>query len=105
MELSAVVAQFPVDFVVERNLRAMLEILAECRPGALVVFPEGALSGYADDPHFLDGLSMTAVTDGLRALQRHASGRDLHVWSFAHLRRAGGGRRAEQGIERVCPWT
>jgi hypothetical protein len=48
---------------------------------------------------------MTAVTDGLRALQRHASGRDLHVWSFAHLRLAGGGRRAEQGIERVCPWT
>jgi hypothetical protein len=26
-------------------------------------------------------------------------------WSFAHLRLAGGGRRAEQGIERVCPWT
>lgn len=47
--LDVVVAQIPVSWTVEDNLRRITEVLSRTRPGDLVVLPEGALSGYGDD--------------------------------------------------------
>ncbi|MEV0842202.1 carbon-nitrogen hydrolase family protein [Actinocatenispora sera] len=49
MQISAMVAQFPIGWDVEANLAAITAALAQARPGDLVVLPEAAVSGYGPD--------------------------------------------------------
>lgn len=80
MEVSAVVAQFPVSLDMERNLRVIQAILESCAPDDVVVLPEGSLSGYSDDIRFLKGVSMRGVDKGLDSLHSYARDRGIHLF-------------------------
>lgn len=73
-------AQFPVTLDLGENVGHIREVLAESQPGDLVVLPEGALSGYAEDPAFLGELDPAAITAGVEELAREARGRGVHLF-------------------------
>lgn len=80
MMLSALVAQFPISLSIQQNLATMLSILEQTQHGDLVVFPEGALSGYAHDLSFLDRIDLQELEAARRRLQLEAKQRDLYLW-------------------------
>lgn len=53
MNLSILVAQFPVSHNILENLEQILNILKNSQENDLVVFPEGCISGYDTDLSFL----------------------------------------------------
>jgi predicted amidohydrolase len=50
MNITAIVAQFPVTLSIQHNLEVIDSVLEQTSPGNLVVFPEGSVSGYSTDP-------------------------------------------------------
>ena len=77
--VSALVAQFPVTLDIEHNLSAIISALARAEPGDLVVLPEGALSGYAQDPAFLHGIDVALLADLMRTLRAEVARRRVHL--------------------------
>lgn len=80
MMIEALVGQFPTTGSVEDNIGAMRRILARARPDNLVVMPEGALSGYDEDPAFLSGVDPAEVAEGLAVLAGEAAQRGVHLF-------------------------
>ncbi|GIF21963.1 hypothetical protein Ate02nite_46930 [Paractinoplanes tereljensis] len=58
-----VIAQLEVVWDVPANLAAVRAVLAETRPGEVVVFPEGMLSGYGEDLLLADPAVLSAAVD------------------------------------------
>jgi predicted amidohydrolase len=86
------IAQFAIQRDLAYNLRHILAVLGAAQPGEMVVFAEGALSGYAPkDPAYTDRLDAAAIEDaigtiktrvqaaGCRCLLGSAT-RDAHHW-------------------------
>lgn len=69
-------AQFAIGRDLRSNLAHILTVLDEATPGEMVVFPEGALSGYAPkDPAYLDGLDAAAIENALATIGDRAGAR------------------------------
>lgn len=77
VQLSVVIAQVPAVWDVETNLATVRDVLAETRPGEVVVFPEGMLSGYAEDLTPLGTLDPDRVREAVATL---AATVDRHVF-------------------------
>ena len=77
--MEVVLAPFPVRRDVDGNLARMRSALDASGPGDLVVFPEGALSGYPDDLSGLAGLAPDRLRQALDELHVLASSRGVHV--------------------------
>ncbi len=77
--VSIVVAQFPITLDVKHNLGAITSALAHADPGDLVIFPEGALSGYAQDPAFLHDIDVALLTESMHALRIETARRKVHL--------------------------
>jgi len=77
--ISALVAQFPVTLDIQQNLETILSVILCAEPGDLIVLPEGALSGYAEDPSFLDSINTIFLTESLYRLQMEVMQRQLHL--------------------------
>jgi predicted amidohydrolase len=80
MKVYALIAQFPITFSIEQNLKTMLAILEHSQTGDLVLFPEGAVSGYSDDLSFLDDIDLLELDAALKQLQKEAEQRQIHLW-------------------------
>ena len=80
MVVEALIGQFPISIKVGENLDAIREILTHAFPDDLVVLPEGALSGYEEDPAFLSEIAPARVQEGLRILGEEAEKRGLHLF-------------------------
>jgi predicted amidohydrolase len=89
MELSFVAAQFEISLSIKENLDSILELLDQTKPGDLVVFPEGSVSGYSTDMSFLDQVNQNEVNEGLDLLQREAIKREINLWVGACLKENG----------------
>jgi len=80
MNLSVLVAQFPVTFDIKENLDVILKILRNAKENDLVVFPEGSISGYDTDLSFLDTIDNSQVVNALDLLKDEAINRKIHLW-------------------------
>ncbi len=78
-KISVLVAQFPITLDTRQNLETMFSIISGSDPGDLIVLPEGALSGYAQDPAFLHDVNVVLLTESLRLLQAEVMRRQLHL--------------------------
>lgn len=81
MRVSVLAAQISVRATIQDNLRRVAEIAAEARPGDLVVFPEGALSGYAPGAESLAKLNPLELRAAARRLQTLAAEHLVHIWA------------------------
>lgn len=80
MKVTAIVAQYPVSFSIQFNLDTIMSVLEHAHAGDLVVFPEGAVSGYSDDLSFLEGIDQRQLKAALDLLQNEACKRKINVW-------------------------
>ena len=80
MIVNAVVAQFPVSLSIQKNLESIYSVLSQTRPGDLVVFPEGSLSGYATDTSFLEQIDHAELMAGIDHLQTQTVDRKINLW-------------------------
>ncbi len=87
--INALVAQFPISLSIQENIDAISGILELARPGDLVVLPEGAVSGYAEDVSFLQEIDPDALARALTAVQEMARRRPVHLVCGSCLHEAG----------------
>jgi predicted amidohydrolase len=78
-QVSVLVAQFPIALDINENLREIHNVLSRAEPDDLVVLPEGALSGYDEDPTFLRDVDTAVLGDSLRRLRDDVSRGRLHL--------------------------
>lgn len=83
MNISAVIAQFPISLSIKRNLEVIDSVLEQANAGDLVVFPEGSISGYSVDTSFLKQINQPALITGIKHLQTEAVKREINVWAGA----------------------
>ncbi len=81
MNITAVIAQFPVSLSIQQNLGVIDSVLEQTRPNDLVLFPEGSISGYSTDTSFLRHIDQTELLAGLQHLQVEAIKRKVNVWA------------------------
>jgi predicted amidohydrolase len=98
MMLNAVVAQFPVSLSIPSNLEMIDSVLEQTDVGNLVVFPEGAVSGYSTDTTFLQQINGSELNDGLEHIRREAERRKINVWVGACINMGGEWFNAAQGF-------
>ena len=79
MLLPVVAAQFPVAFDIQHNLQEILSFLQQAQPDELIVLPEGALSGYADDPTFLERLDASEIDAAIHTLTEAVYQKRVHL--------------------------
>jgi predicted amidohydrolase len=89
MKLSVIAAQFEISLSVQKNLKTILELLNQTRPGDLILFPEGSVSGYSTDMSFLEQVDLREVDEGLGLLQEEAVKREIHLWVGACVKEDG----------------
>jgi predicted amidohydrolase len=83
MKISVVLAQFPVSLSIQENLKAILAALDQAQPGDIVLFPEGSISGYAQDFAFLQAIDPQVLTAAVDQLRDQAQKRGVHIWAGA----------------------
>lgn len=77
--IAALVAQFPITLDIRHNQDAILSIIARAQPDTLIVLPEGALSGYAEDPAFLQTIDTQMLTTALHDLRHDVVRQRVHL--------------------------
>jgi predicted amidohydrolase/precorrin-6B methylase 2 len=89
MKLPVLLAQFAVSLSISSNLKHISGLLAQAEPGDLVLFPEGALSGYDPNLSFLLMLDIEELVDALEQLRNQAIQRGIHLWVGSYYREQG----------------
>jgi predicted amidohydrolase len=72
VQLNVLIAQVPAVWDVDANLATLRRVLADSRPGDVVLLPEGALSGYDEE------LVLTNAEEVLRTIRTAAALADRH---------------------------
>jgi predicted amidohydrolase len=98
MLIHAIVAQFPVSLSIPDNLNAIRAVLEQAEAGDLVVFPEGAVSGYSSDVSFLAHIQQAELQAALANLHDEAARRRLTVWAGACVQQNGRWMNAAYGF-------
>jgi len=80
MNISVLLAQFPISNSIQGNLKTILSLLDHVQPGDIVVFPEGAVSGYSHDTSFLKDINSDQLNAALDDLRNQAQERQFHLW-------------------------
>jgi predicted amidohydrolase len=89
MHITIAIAQFPVSLSISSNLATMCSLLENTQAGDLVVFPEGAVSGYATDLSFLDTIQPDELNAALARLQNEAVRHKITVWAGVCIQQDG----------------
>ena len=86
MRITALLAQFQVSRSIQENLSAIQSVLEKSNPGDILVFPEGALSGYSHEPVFLKTIDRNELNNTINFLSSEAQRKDTHMWvgSYVH---------------------
>src|SRR5262245_15689022 len=79
MHISAIVAQFPVSLDIQQNMTHIRRIIDEAHRDELVVLPEGAISGYAENIEFLYRIDKRRLAEALKELEVIAQQRGIHL--------------------------
>ncbi len=87
MNITALIAQFPVSLSIPRNLEVMDSVLEQTNPGDLVIFPEGSISGYSTDISFLKRIDQLELAAGIEHLQAAARERQVNIWAGSCVNR------------------
>lgn len=75
----ASLVQFPVSDNIEQNRSVISAAIADSEPEALLVLPEGALSGYRPEAEFLAGLDPTEIRRHMLQLRAEATEAQVHL--------------------------
>src|SRR5512140_1693465 len=86
MSLSAIVAQFPISLSIQSNLETIHSVIAQASAGDLLLFPEGALSGYSTDVSFLERIDQSLLAASISHLQKESEQRKINIWIGACIK-------------------
>jgi predicted amidohydrolase len=79
MDLAVAVGQFPIGFDVQRNLDYIASFIDGAHEDEVLVLPEGALSGYGDDPTFIHQIDRPQLDAALLVIETLVSKRKIHL--------------------------
>ena len=80
MIIPVVLAQFPVSDSVQNNLKEIQAGIKKSKSGDILIFPEGALSGYSHDLSFLDQIDRVELENACNLLREKAQLKNIHIW-------------------------
>jgi predicted amidohydrolase len=60
-------------------------VLELAQPGEIVIFPEGAISGYSNDPTFLNNIDLNLLKTIHEKFRDHAKSRRIHIWAGSYV--------------------
>lgn len=78
-EITVLVAQFPVTLDLRHNLEMIMSFIRRAEPDDLLVLPEGALSGYSEDPSFLTDITIPELNRALHIIQETVKEQKIHI--------------------------
>lgn len=87
--ITAAALQFPVTMEPALNVAVTASLVQDLPPDALVVAPEGALSGYLPKPGFVGEIDLSAVNKAIAAIARLSEQRRVHIVAGACLNDGG----------------
>ena len=79
MLLPVVAAQFSVTFDIQHNLREILSFVQQAQRDELLILPEGALSGYSEDPAFLEQIDISELDVAMQMLAESVYQKHVHL--------------------------
>lgn len=77
--IHTMVAQFPISHDIQENYDVISSLVGQAKPETLIVLPEGALSGYEDDPAFLDRIDVPLLNACLQQLHERVMRQSVHL--------------------------
>ena len=80
MKISILAAQIPISLSIQHNLTAIIGMLDHAQSGDVVIFPEGAVSGYAHDLSFRERIDLEELSVALDELRNQAQKRKIYLW-------------------------
>jgi predicted amidohydrolase len=80
MKISVLAAQFPVSLSILENLKNILDMLDNARSGDIVLFPEGAVSGYSHDLDFIKDINPGEFKSAVDQLRNQVQKKGVHLW-------------------------
>lgn len=78
--ITAVIAQFPVTLNTDQNAEFIKGFISGLSADEVLVLPEGALSGYAEDASFLNSISQNCVAKRFEEIKSLTMERGAHVF-------------------------
>ncbi len=79
MKVNLLIAQFRVLLNIAENLNQILEIISNSEEEDLIILPEGALSGYADDMTFLNYIDSKDLHSALKLIKDKVYHKKVHI--------------------------
>jgi predicted amidohydrolase len=89
MKLSTIVGQFLIGFDIPTNLHSILTIVENAEQDDLILLPEGAISGYSDDPALTEQLDPGKIKWAIAELQKVVKQKKVHLVCGACLLKEG----------------
>ncbi len=77
--INTLVAQFPITLDIRQNLDVILSFIIQAKPETLIILPEGALSGYTEDPAFLGCIDLPLLEASLQRLCEGVIRQSVHL--------------------------
>ena len=77
--LNVVIGQFPITLNIEENLDQILQFVSQSYEDDMVVLPEGALSGYEEDPSFLDQIDIDYLANAITKIREEVSKKRISI--------------------------
>jgi predicted amidohydrolase len=77
--ISVAVIQFPVLLDISSNLDHLLSFITSVDEETLVITPEGAISGYSQDPNFVKGINTQMLEQALKKVREEVVRRKIHL--------------------------
>lgn len=87
--IPAAVIQFPVSLDISTNLNYLLSLIAAVEEETLVVTPEGAISGYSQNPNFVQQINTQVLDQALKIVQEEITRRKIHLVVGSCLKEGG----------------
>lgn len=79
----------PVSLSISKNIEIMSDVISSAQSGDIVIFPEGAISGYSEDMSFLKEIDEAEIEKSLRTLSIFAKEKNLNIWAGSAIKEKG----------------
>ena len=79
----------PVTLSISKNLEIMSAVISSAQSGDIVIFPEGAISGYSEDMSFLKEIDEVECENSFRVLSSLAKDKNIFIWAGSAIKENG----------------
>ncbi|HLE10277.1 MAG: hypothetical protein A2504_04745 [Bdellovibrionales bacterium RIFOXYD12_FULL_39_22] len=86
MKQNILAVNMPVTLSITKNLESISHAIQFAQSGDIVIFPEGAISGYSDSMNFLTKIDLVECEKGFQFLRDSAKAKNIMIWAGSAIK-------------------